>query len=72
MPEKWDPAEYRKRAKAWREKAAALPETDPSRTACLALAEGYENLAAHLEQRCKPEQRRDPGAVAYSASERHG
>jgi hypothetical protein len=57
MPEKWDAAEYRERAKAWREKAAALPESDPKRMACLALAEGYENLAAQLEARCKPEQR---------------
>ncbi|HZI75886.1 MAG TPA: hypothetical protein VFD73_18050 [Gemmatimonadales bacterium] len=53
MPERWDAAEYRKRAKAWREKAAALPETDPGRTACLTLGEGYENLANLLEQRCK-------------------
>ena len=57
IPEKWDAAEYRERAKAWREKAAALPETNPSRMACLTLAEGYENLAALLDQRCKPQQR---------------
>lgn len=55
MPEKWDAAEYRERAKAWREKAAALPESDPTRMACLALAEGYENLAIQLERRCKLE-----------------
>ena len=60
MPEKWDPAEYRRRAKAWREKATALPESDPSRAACLTLAEGYERLAAQLEMRCKPEQRSSP------------
>jgi hypothetical protein len=60
MPEKWDPAEYRKRAKAWRQKAASLPETNPSRRACLALAEGYENLANLLDQRCKPGQRSSP------------
>jgi hypothetical protein len=51
MPEKWDPAKYRKRAKAWREKAASLPETDPNRMACLALADGYERRATQLEDR---------------------
>ena len=65
MPEKWDAAEYRERAKAWREKAASLPDTNPSRLACLALAEGYDNLAAQLEARCRPEQRsRLPGRHA--------
>jgi hypothetical protein len=54
LPERWDAAEYRKRAKAWREKAVALPEADPSRMACLTLAEGYENLANLLEARCQP------------------
>ena len=53
MPETWDPVVYRERAKAWREKAAALPEGDPKRMACLALADGYENLATQLEQRVK-------------------
>ena len=51
MPEKWDAAEYRERAKAWRDKAATLPEADPRRTTCLTLAEGYENLATLLDQR---------------------
>ena len=60
MPEKWDAAEYRERAKAWRDKAATLPEADPRRTTCLTLAEGYENLANQLDQRCKPGQRSSP------------
>jgi hypothetical protein len=58
MPEKWDSAEYRKRATAWREKAASLPETDPNRMACLALADGYERLATQLEKGSVPEDRR--------------
>jgi hypothetical protein len=60
MPEKWDAAEYRRRAKAWREKAASLPRTDLNRMAFLTLAEGYENLATLLEQRCKLEDRSGP------------
>jgi hypothetical protein len=28
VPENWDPTYYRARAKAWREKAATLPEED--------------------------------------------
>lgn len=53
MPDTWDPVVYRERAKAWREKAAALCENDPGRAHCLELAEGYERLATHLEQRCR-------------------
>ena len=51
MRKRWDPAVYRERAKAWREKAAFLPEADPDRTARLALAEAYERLADQLELR---------------------
>ena len=52
MPDTWDPVVYRERAKAWREKAATLSGTDPNRAPCLEIAEGYERLATHLEQRC--------------------
>ena len=53
MPDTWDPVTYFERAKAWREKAAALPEDDPNRAPCVEIAEGYERLAAQLEQRCE-------------------
>jgi hypothetical protein len=46
---------YRERAKAWREKAAALPENDPNRPPCLEIAAGYERLATQLEMRCRAE-----------------
>jgi hypothetical protein len=51
VPENCDPTYYRERAKAWREKAAALPEDHLERTVSVELAEGYERLAALLEQR---------------------
>ena len=51
MPENWDPAFYRERAKAWRDKAASLPEDHLERAVCVELAEGYEKLATLLEQR---------------------
>jgi hypothetical protein len=52
LPENWDnPAYYRERAKAWREKATLLPEGHAEREVCLELAEGYEKLVALLEQR---------------------
>ena len=51
MPENWDPAVYRDRAKRWRDKAAALPPDQQQRAVCLELAEGYERLAALIEQR---------------------
>jgi len=60
MPEKWDPVVYRERARAWREKADTLPEIDPNRAPCLEIAEGYERLAAQLDQRCKLGQRSKP------------
>jgi hypothetical protein len=60
MPDPWDPVVYRERAKAWREKAEILPETDPNREPCLVIAGGYETLAAQLEMRCKPAQRCSP------------
>jgi hypothetical protein len=51
MPENWDPAVYWDRAKRWRQRAASVPEDHPERAVCLELAEGYERLAALLEQR---------------------
>jgi hypothetical protein len=52
LPEHWDdPSYYRDRAKAWRDKAAALPEDHPERAVCVELADGYERLATLLEQR---------------------
>ena len=53
MPDTWDPVTYLERAKAWREKAAALSDDDPNRAPCVEIAEGYERLAAQLEQRCE-------------------
>jgi hypothetical protein len=50
MPENWNPAYYRERAKAWRDKAAALPEDHAERAVCIELAEGYEKLAALLDE----------------------
>jgi hypothetical protein len=58
MPDRWDPMVYRERAKAWREKAAALPENDPNRPPCLEIAAGYERLATQLEMRCRAEKAR--------------
>jgi hypothetical protein len=37
--------------KGWREKATSLPEDDPEWAVCLEIAEGYERLAALLENR---------------------
>jgi hypothetical protein len=51
MPDSCDPAVYRYRAKGWRDRAAALPEDNAERAVCVELAEGYERLAALLEQR---------------------
>ena len=51
MPDHWDPTYYRERAKAWREKAATLPEDHLERAVCVEIAEGYERLAILLEQR---------------------
>ena len=51
LPEHWDPAYCRDRAKAWRDKAATLPVDHPERVVCVELAEGYERLATLLEQR---------------------
>ena len=42
--------QYKERAKAWRDRAASLPRR-PERDACVALAEGYEKLAALIEAR---------------------
>jgi hypothetical protein len=60
MPDTWDPVVYRERAKAWRDRAASLPESDPNRAHCLEIAEGYERLAAQLELRSKLESRPRP------------
>jgi len=49
MPENQDPAAYRQRVEAWRERAALLPEGDPQRATCLEIAEGYEKLANLIE-----------------------
>jgi hypothetical protein len=54
VPENWDPAIYRERARAWREKVASLPDDDPERTVCAEIAEGYEKLATLIEQRGRP------------------
>ena len=54
VPESWDPACYRERAKAWREKAMTLPEDHPERAVCIELADGYDRLATLLEQRGWP------------------
>jgi hypothetical protein len=51
MPESCDPADYWARAKEWRERAATMPEDHPERAVCLELAEGYERLAALMENR---------------------
>jgi hypothetical protein len=48
MPESWDAGEYRDRATAWLQKADSLT-AGRERDACLALAEGYLNLARLLE-----------------------
>ena len=44
MPEKWDDAYYRERAKAWRDKAATLPADHPERAVSFELADGYDRL----------------------------
>jgi hypothetical protein len=54
VPETWDPACYRERAKTWREKAMTLPEDHPERAVCIELADGYDRLATLLEQRGWP------------------
>jgi hypothetical protein len=51
VPENWDPIYYRERVKAWRDKAASLPEGHPEWAVCDELADGYDRLAALLEQR---------------------
>jgi len=57
LPDAWDAAIYRERAKAWREKAASLSENDPNRGHCVEIAEGYEKLADQLDRRSGLEQR---------------
>jgi hypothetical protein len=54
VPATWDPARYRERAHAWREKAMTLPEDHPERAVCIELADGYDRLATLLEQRARP------------------
>jgi hypothetical protein len=72
MPDTWDPVIYRERAKAWREKAATLPEGDRNRASCLEIAEGYEKLATQLELRCKLERRLRPGCRPGAPAHLHG
>ena len=43
MPDTWDPVVYRERAKAWREKAAALCENDPGRAISNDGGEAFSN-----------------------------
>jgi hypothetical protein len=43
MPDSWDSEQYKERAKAWRDRAASLPEGCPEQDACVMLAEGYES-----------------------------
>jgi hypothetical protein len=49
MPGTWDPVIYRDRAKKWQDEAETLP-AGKDRDACMALAEGYANLAALIEE----------------------
>jgi hypothetical protein len=49
MPDSWDAAKYRKRAKKWRTEAETLPP-GKERDACVVLAEGYATLAALIEE----------------------
>ena len=49
MPNSWTAENYHARARMWREKADTLPE-GMERDACLALAEGYANLAGLIEE----------------------
>jgi hypothetical protein len=51
MPDSWNSEQYRERAKAWRDRAASLPDGSPERDACVILAEGYERLAEIIEAR---------------------
>jgi len=60
MPESWDPAVYRQRVEAWRERAALLPEGDPQGATCLEIAEGYEKLANLIEARQRLVEGGDP------------
>ena len=45
MPDGWNADTYRARATQWRQKAETLP-LGKEKDACLALAEGYADLAA--------------------------
>jgi hypothetical protein len=49
MPNDWNPETYRRRAKQWQDKAAAVPFGD-ERKACEVLAQGYVRLAQLIEQ----------------------
>ena len=56
MPDQWDPRVYRRRAEAWRQRAALEEEDEQRHAACLAIADGYDKLASSLEdeERSKP------------------
>jgi hypothetical protein len=59
MVDSWDPERYRERAKAWRDRAASLPEGSPERDACVTLAEGYERLVEIIGARGSAQQQGD-------------
>ena len=54
MPNSWDPAVYRQRAKDWQEKAEALSPGN-ERDTCLTIATGYARLATLIEEFEKPQ-----------------
>jgi hypothetical protein len=49
MPQNWDPAIYRQRARDWQEKADTL-SPGKERDTCLTIAEGYARLAALIDE----------------------
>jgi hypothetical protein len=59
LPPHWDPSDYRKRAKAWREKAVSQFADQRERVLCLDLAEGFERIADQLELQFKLERNED-------------
>jgi hypothetical protein len=69
VPQHWFPRSNRKRAKAWRAKAASLFEDQRERSLCLDLAQGYERLADQLELRSKLDRMR-PFVTQNSSSDR--
>jgi hypothetical protein len=43
VPDRWDSERYLERAKAWRDRAASLPDESPERDACVTLAEATKD-----------------------------